>query len=279
MMAYDGGGWQKFELLLPATATLSFSMACSGAGVPPDQAGLMDLGPNHVLLFKRDGKDYFFQLVIDSPGTYRPNPDGTYDWHGKIELPAVKVPLTAPKMDAKAALQAIEKWGPKLLSKNGNESAEASRELSLIDDERVIPWYVKAVATDSYELKFMALDRLSRFKGDEALAGLKIGMATKGSDIGNCTTAQVADECADGIRHSAALALARSPHPDAKRLLLTMADDSSRSVRLTVMQTLAGTNTPEGWAVVAKMTGDKDDMVRGEAERLLKEHQAAEKQR
>jgi hypothetical protein len=160
-----------------------------------------------------------------------------------------------------------------LLSKNGNESAEAQRQLSLIDDDRVIPWYVKAVATDDYELKFAALDRLGRLNSAEALAGVKVGMTTQGKDIGNCTTAAVAEQCAENIRVEAAHALARSPQPDAKRLLMTMAEDPSKSVRLTAMQSCAAMNTPEGWAIVSKATNDADEMVRGEAARLLKEHE------
>jgi HEAT repeat protein len=147
------------------------------------------------------------------------------------------------------------------------------RELSMIDDPRVVPWYVKAMQTDSYELKFNALDRLARLDGDEALSGLKIGMATQGKDIGNCTTAKVAAESAENIRHSAAIALARSPHPQAKALLWTMENDPASAVRLTVIQTAVEMKTAESLELIRRHTTDPDETVRGEAMRLLKQRE------
>jgi HEAT repeat protein len=127
----------------------------------------------------------------------------------------------------------------------------------------------KAMTTDSYDLKSHALDRLSRLEGDAALEGLRIGMTTKGDDIGNCATAAVAASCAENIRGGAAGALARSPHPQAKALLLSMEEDPAMSVRLTVVQAAARMNTPESLAVIERRTHDSDETVRGEAARLL----------
>jgi HEAT repeat protein len=149
------------------------------------------------------------------------------------------------------------------------------RDLTLIDDPRVVPWYVKAMQTDSYDLKFNALDRLARMEGDEALTGLKIGMATQGKDIGNCTTAKVAAESAENIRHSAAIALARSPHPQANTLLWSMENDPARAVRLTVIQTAAEMATTQSLELIRRHTADVDASVRAEAVRLLKVREGA----
>jgi HEAT repeat protein len=113
------------------------------------------------------------------------------------------------------------------------------------------------------------LDRLARLEGDAALEGLRIGMTTQGDDIGNCATAAVAASCAENIRGGAAGALARSPHTQAKALLLSMEEDPAMSVRLTVVQAAARMNTPESLALLERRTQDSDATVRGEAARLL----------
>jgi HEAT repeat protein len=95
-------------------------------------------------------------------------------------------------------------------------------------------------------------------------------MATQGDDIGNTTTAAVAAGSAENIRHQAAVALARSPHPQAKALLLSMQDDPATAVRITVIQAAARMETPESLALLKRHTQDSDLTVRGEAARLLK---------
>lgn len=156
-----------------------------------------------------------------------------------------------------------------MLVKHGRRAEAARHALSLIDDTRVIPWYVKAIKTDSYSLKFNALDRLSRLEGDEALEGLMIGMTTQGKDIGNCTTPAVAESSAVNIRHMAVSALARRPHPKAKALFLSMQDDPAIAVRIKVIQAAAKMKTPESQALLERHTHDPDAMVRDEAVRLL----------
>ena len=195
-------------------------------------------------------------------------------WAGRLDLPPIVVPTEPEPIDPKLVGPLIELLGPQVLAVDQKGHEEAVRQLSLIDDPRVIPWYVKAMAVRSSSLKGEALGRLSRFTGDEALAGVKFGMTTQGKDIDNCTTPEVAAQSADGVRHSAALALARSPHPQAKALLWTMADDTYHGVRLTVIQTAAGVDTAEAVEVIKRATGDGDKMVRDEAVRLLKDREA-----
>lgn len=92
---------------------------------------------------------------------------------------------------------------------------------------------------------------------------------TTGDDIGNCAPAAVAAACPANIRDAAAHALARSPHPRAKALLLTMEQDPATPVRLFVVQAAARMNTPESVAVIERGMHDSDESVRGEAARLL----------
>jgi hypothetical protein len=155
-------------------------------------------------------------------------------------------------------------------------SAQAVRELSLIDDKRVIPWYVKAINTRSYELKFAALDALAQFDCDEALAGLKLGLVTKGADIGNCDNEAGAAQLAGGIRRAAACALVRSRHPEAAKCLLSMWNDPWPPVRIIVLHALSAMNTPESLELLRKMSHDPAEEVRNEALRHLKRRTAGQ---
>ena len=74
---------------------------------------------------------------------------------------------------------------------------------------------------------------------------------------------------AENIRHQTAGALARSPHPQAKSLLLSMEEDPASAVRITVIQAAARMKRPESLALLKRHTHDSDPAVRGEAARLL----------
>jgi HEAT repeat protein len=124
--------------------------------------------------------------------------------------------------------------------------------------------------TDSYSLRFRALDRLARSNTDAALAGLKKGMATHGADIGNRRdNDELGEQLPSNIRNKAAHALARSPHAEARRLMLTFWNDPDKSVRLVVLHVLGRTDKPESLELIKKMTADENEMIRGKAERYL----------
>jgi HEAT repeat protein len=95
-------------------------------------------------------------------------------------------------------------------------------------------------------------------------------MGTSGSDMGHTSTKKGADGLAKNIRVSAAYALARSPHPQAKSQLWTMEKDPHNSVRLIVVQTAAKVDTPEALAILQRGTQDADKMVRDQANGFLK---------
>ena len=163
----------------------------------------------------------------------------------------------------------------------GGDSAkrqEATKALALIDDPRVIPWYLKAMDTDSSDLKRAALDRLAEFPGDAALEGIKKGMKTQRPDSGDFTDllanggwvqvrgtarasgatatpdllAQAAE--ADGVRLAAARALTRSPHPQTQKLLLSMWDDPSPAVRMTVLRVVEKLPPAEALPLLQEMS-------------------------
>ena len=268
---FDGkiGGIQG-DLVIPFHSTLSFDISGRGAGIPADKAGMIDMlgGPWE---FDDAAKAYRLKATIEIPEAKRADNDPNWQWHGRIEIPAVAVPLKPEPLDPAKVGSTIEQLGKVMLGNDFAAREEAVRALSLIDDPRVIPWYLKAMDTDSDDLKFAALDRLARLlPGDAALAGLKKGIKTQGLDIGNSTTSAVAAQAVDGVRLEAAHALARSPNPDAKRLLLSMWNDPYPGVRNTVVHALGKMDSAESLTMLRKMSQDPDASVRNEAKRYLR---------
>ncbi len=267
---FSGMEFGSPELVLPHDSSIRFRIGPRGWGIPGDQAALVDLGPTFGWVLPRDGKQYYLQAMLEVAKEKDDRKERGIRWHGRLDLPRVRIPTEPEPVDPATLGPLIDDLASKMLAKDARVSDAATRGLSLIDDPRVIPWYVKAIKTDSYSLKFNALDRLSRLEGDEALEGLKIGMDTRGEDIGNCSTPAVARSLAVNIRHAAAGALARSPHPQAKALLLSRHDDPATAVRITVIQAAARMDTPESLELLKRHTRDADATVRDEAVRLLK---------
>jgi hypothetical protein len=268
---FSGRDFGTPELVLPHDSSIRFRIGPRGWGIPADQAALVDLGPSFGWALPRDGKAYYLQAVLEIAKVNGDRGERGIRWHGRLDLPRVRIPTEPEPVDVDPATlgRLIEELGGKMLAEDSRVSEPAMRELSLIDDPRVIQWYVKAVKTDRYGLKFNALDRLSRLEGDEALEGLKIGMATQGADLGHTTTPAVGASLAENIRHQTAGALARSPHSQAKALLLSMEEDPASAVRITVIQAAARMKTPESLALLKRHTQDSDPAVREEAARLL----------
>jgi hypothetical protein len=268
-LPYDGPVLGPLDLVLPHDSTLRFRIGSPGFGIPADHAALLDLGPRYGWALPMDGKRYDLRAVLEIPAVKDDRGGSAIRWHGRLELPRVRIP-TEPEPSDPATLGAlIDDLGRRMLATSGSDSKRAARELSLIDDPRVVPWYVKEIKSRDYSRKFRALDRLARFPGDDALAGLEIGMATQGTDIANSATPALASTLAENVRHVAALALTRSPHPRAMPLLWTMEKDPARAVRVTVVQAAGRADTPESLELLERATHDGDATVRGEAERLL----------
>jgi hypothetical protein len=273
---FNGPGFVAPDLVLPHDSTMRFRIGPCGLGIPGDQAAFVDLGPTAGWVLPQDGRRYYLQATYEikeakeivQPKLKMRIPG--YYWQGRLELPPVRIPTEPEPVDPATIGPKIEELGALMLGKDGRKSEAAGRDLSLIDDPRVIPWYIGAMKTRNYGLKFNALDRLSRFKGDEALSGLKIGMATQDEDISITTTDEVAQSSAENIRHSAALALARSPLPDAKKLLWSMENDPAFAVRIIVVQAAAREKSPESQGLLQRLAKDSNPLVQKEAERLLK---------
>jgi hypothetical protein len=169
-MSYDGPGQIKTDVVIPWEGTLSFNISGQGLGIPGDMLALLDLAENSFVI-PPDAGPCNLRIVIEIADDKKT--DVLRSWHGRLELPPVAIPMKVEQPDPAKVAELIRQLGTTMLSGKGSVPEKATRELSLIADERVIPWYVQAMDASSYELKFAALDRLSRFDGDEAFAVLK----------------------------------------------------------------------------------------------------------
>jgi hypothetical protein len=242
--AHSGGIIEKLDLILPCTSTLSFDASLGGLSVAGDSVGQLESWT-----FDRADKDYYLHAVLEIPEGDRNN-DGSIPWDGKIEIPPVLVPLRPDKFDSAKLGPVIQSLGNMMVGADGNVSEKATRALSLLDDPRVIPWYVKAMDTRDYELVLSALERLAMFNSDAALEGIKKGMQQRKGERYN-----------DAFRQSAAEALSRSPSSNSKKLLLTLWDDPYREVRFIVAEALGKMKDGESLSLLKKMCRDSDKGV------------------
>ena len=181
---------------------------------------------------------------------------------------STKIKVNLP--DKKKMVEVIVTLGNAMLGDDYDNSERAARALAYVNDEGAIEYLVKAIDTRRYGLKFTAIGALSKFNNDLALQGLKKAMTTKASDIASATTHTVASTLADNIRHTAACALAKSKHPEAISLLLSMWRDKAYGVRITVLHALGRMNSAESLSMLREMTYDENELVSREAERYLK---------
>jgi HEAT repeat protein len=160
--------------------------------------------------------------------------------------------------------------GKRLLDKDSRVAEEAERALSLIDDPAVIPWYIRALDSNRYHMKFRAIDQLGRFDSDEAFDALKKSLTTQPSDFGDTASPSVAPDLVHNIRVAAVQRLSRCPHRDAKKYVLSLWNDPDPSVRIDVLHLLGKMGTPEALQLLKKMSTDGNELVRSEAARYLK---------
>ncbi len=86
---FDGTSVELGMIRLPYDSFLRFNIARRGAGVPKDEAALLDLGPSHNWVFKRGDKNtYYLQATFTIARTKARH------WFGTIEIPKTKIPTT-----------------------------------------------------------------------------------------------------------------------------------------------------------------------------------------
>src|SRR5262249_6694567 len=175
----------------------------------------------------------------------------------------VRTPLKVLPCDDQKMGELIDKLGRTMLDRSSRLTEEAQRSLAAIADERVIPFFNELAKSSYSGDRFAACRVLARFKSDDALWGIKKAMATQAADVREHTnTDELARESAASVRHAAAWALADSHHPDAKPLLMSMWEDPSDAVRITVLPALAQMDSPDALGSPHKLSSDSDEDVR-----------------
>lgn len=137
-----------------------------------------------------------------------------------------------------------------------NRSKEAFHALDYIQDERAIPYFLKALEPNSHGLKSSALRALSKFNNESAFMALRKELEREGED--------------NNIYLAAAGALARSPHPSAIPYLLSKRQHPFEGVRMEVLHVVGEMNPEEAIPILKEMVHDKSEKVGTEAKRYLK---------
>jgi HEAT repeat protein len=145
----------------------------------------------------------------------------------------------------------------------------ASQSLDYINDERAVPYLVKGVDPGDYSLTLSSLRSLSKYNTDAAIQGIKKGMSVSHEEMREAGNRSTAISMAENVRVTAAQALAKSKHPDAISLLMSMRKDNYWAVRLTVVQALSQLGTPEAITILQEMSKDWNEDVSREANEYL----------
>jgi hypothetical protein len=218
------------------------------------------------------------------PGTYTIHSERTYStragaddhWSGdggtevtvRAETTIAVIPASSEAMG-----QRIAEIGREMFAQVESDTrTQAWQKMGAIADPRVIPFYGKAMASRQYSQVSSALTALANFKEDAALTCMEGAMKLRGPDlVGDFARPELAESSADNLRQHAAHALSSSPNPKAFARLLTMSADSYPGVRLTVLHAIASQRPKDARRRVTAFTKDTSEMVRGKAQRYLRE--------
>lgn len=278
------GGDYRNALGRPNSFTVAVTNA-DGKSVPQPSAGMSFGGLFGPQKLPAKG-NYSFSLflahwaTIKEPGIYsvvaqRTLRIGKYtgNWDFKDKADNVEaqastqievVPQDKEKMGA-----LISNLGDTIMGVDIDKAEAAAYRLSAINDERVIPIFIKALDRRNYDLKYKSLRALEKYDTDEAFQGLKKGMETQGKDIAGAATPVVAAEVAGLIRNTAAWSLSNSRNPQALPFLISKRHDSEYGVRLRVVQVLNRVPSAQAIPILQEMARDTNKSVSDEAKRYL----------
>ncbi len=185
----------------------------------------------------------------------------------------VEIDLTASvrvgmnRMSAMGSL--IDRLGKNAVANSDNQNS--LKKLLAIKDERVVKYLLEMVRMQNYTHRFNALQGLAKFRSDSALMGIEIGLDTKLEDMRkNSSNDKVAKQLVANIRHSASVALSNSKHSKAESRLLSLWNDPNDAIRITVLHRIGKLTDDSSFAILEKMTQDKNERVRNEAVRYHK---------
>ncbi len=137
-----------------------------------------------------------------------------------------------------------------------NKPTEAFHALDHIQDERTIPYFLKALERNSHGFKSSALGALSKFDSESAFSALQRVLESEEEDT--------------NFLLAAVWGLVRSPHPEAITYLLSKRRHSYEGVRMTVLHAVGEMKPEKAIPILKEMAHDKSEKVSTEAKRYLK---------
>ena len=85
---FDGISVELGVLRLPYDSSLRFNISSNGAGIPKDQAGMLDLGASRDWVFKSGDKGPYYLH-----GRFAVEKGKEGSWSGTVDLPKLKIPI------------------------------------------------------------------------------------------------------------------------------------------------------------------------------------------
>jgi len=233
--------------------------------LPPKGEGSVDLFLPHWATFDKPGK-YTMTVRRTLTVVERNAAGNALAKSGSVEVSATAT-VTIVAADRAKMGDLIARLGRQMVAEQG-EYYGASRMLTAIHDDRVVPHFVALTKLPHQSPRETACRPLGRYNTDEAFEALKGLLKTTAEDVRNgSTTLELAESSAAGVRHSAAHAIGDSPHPKALALFWTFADDPYYGVRMSVLHKAYDVKSPEARAIIRKLTADENERVRNEAKR------------
>jgi len=223
--------------------------------------------------------------TLETPGTYTVTATRTASVNAKDKewvegslhptssdvVTTVSTKVRVAAVDPKQFAAKIDLLGAKMLDGKDEEAMPAAQQLSAYQDDRVVPFLIRAMDGKEGWLQWNAIQSLGRHPVDSAVEALGRKLNLTGADLGYGKP-EDAERIAASIREDAARALLVNNHPKAAALLTARRNDPSSGVRLLVVQSLARTKTePTAAAALREIsTQDQDDAVREAAVAALK---------
>lgn len=215
--------------------------------------------------------------LFEETGIYTITCKRTLDFLGPEGLGSVRISVPAQTSARIAVVESnhgkmgeiIDRVGVEILDEDYEKARRAWQSLDYFNDERAVPHLVKAIIFGDADLAQTVLRSLGKYSNDKAIEGIKMGMKTSPVEMRRAGNWNIAVSMAASVRLAAAMALTESKHPDSIPLLLSMREDSSWAVRLSVVHALGRLGTPEAIEILKEMSKDNNENVSREAIRYL----------
>jgi len=222
-------------LILPPHGEISIPIP-GGGGVARDKAAVLQLGTfPDIYAFEPTDRPLFLHAVFE---LHKQAPAERGDWSGRIVFPDVRIPLGLTSANPATFAATLAEADALIATGDPEKTIAAVDRLSLLNDLRVVPLYMKAFALSDYSVKFRVIDNLGallrhfpKANLDAVMAGLTQASRIGPADAGRATNEKVAAEVASVLRQSVVQVLAGSSNPDARKLLMTMQSDPDEKVR------------------------------------------------